>query len=69
MTGAIVTAVVDGTFDRWCAVGNDRVCTRSRPVPGISSVAHLRENRAAAELELSDEVMATLGKVAASIET
>jgi pyridoxine 4-dehydrogenase len=38
-------------------------------IPGTSSVAHLRENRAAAELELSDEVMATLGKVAASIET
>jgi aryl-alcohol dehydrogenase-like predicted oxidoreductase len=37
-------------------------------IPGTSSVGHLRENLAAAELELSDETLAaldTIGKVAA----
>lgn len=34
-------------------------------IPGTSSVAHLRENLAAAELELSDETMDTLNKLAA----
>jgi aryl-alcohol dehydrogenase-like predicted oxidoreductase len=30
------------------------------PIPGTSSVRHLEENVAAAELELSDEEVATL---------
>nr|WP_269816489.1 aldo/keto reductase [Caulobacter hibisci] len=34
-------------------------------IPGTSSVAHLRENLAAAELTLSEETMAELGAVAA----
>lgn len=35
------------------------------PIPGTSSVAHLRENLAAADLALSDETMAVLDGVAA----
>ncbi|WP_437620352.1 aldo/keto reductase family oxidoreductase [Sorangium sp. So ce1151] len=35
-------------------------------IPGTSSVAHLRENLAAAELELTDEAMAALDGVGAS---
>lgn len=34
-------------------------------IPGTSSVAHLQENLAAAELELSDEVMAELSAIGA----
>ncbi|WP_412060977.1 aldo/keto reductase [Rubrivirga sp. IMCC45206] len=34
------------------------------PIPGTSSVAHLEENVAAAELELSDELFASLDKAA-----
>ncbi|XXT19524.1 aldo/keto reductase family oxidoreductase [Sorangium sp. So ce429] len=37
-------------------------------IPGTSSVAHLRENLAAAELELPDEAMATLDGVGASAD-
>ncbi|XXX80663.1 aldo/keto reductase family oxidoreductase [Sorangium sp. So ce134] len=37
-------------------------------IPGTSSVAHLRENLAAAELELPDEAMAALDGVAASAD-
>ncbi|WP_437590211.1 aldo/keto reductase family oxidoreductase [Sorangium sp. So ce1000] len=37
-------------------------------IPGTSSVAHLRENLAAAELELPDEVMSTLDGVGASAD-
>jgi aryl-alcohol dehydrogenase-like predicted oxidoreductase len=33
-------------------------------IPGTSSVGHLRENLAAAELELSDEVLGELDGVA-----
>ncbi|XXX44382.1 hypothetical protein WME76_35070 [Sorangium sp. So ce119] len=36
--------------------------------PGTSSVAHLRENLAAAALELPDEVMAALDGVGASAD-
>jgi aryl-alcohol dehydrogenase-like predicted oxidoreductase len=35
-------------------------------IPGTSSVAHLRENLAAAEVEISEEMMAVLGRIAAS---
>jgi pyridoxine 4-dehydrogenase len=34
------------------------------PIPGTSSVAHLEENTAAAEIELSDEDFAAIGEVA-----
>ena len=34
-------------------------------IPGTSSVAHLRENMAAAELTLSPETLATLDGIAA----
>jgi pyridoxine 4-dehydrogenase len=34
-------------------------------IPGTSSVAHLRENLAAADLDLPDEAFATLDKVVA----
>ena len=33
-------------------------------IPGTSSLAHLRENLAAAELELPDEALGELGDVA-----
>ncbi|QGM97970.1 aldo/keto reductase family oxidoreductase [Methylocystis parvus] len=36
-------------------------------IPGTSSIAHLRENLAAAELELSDETLSALDGVAASV--
>lgn len=38
------------------------------PIPGTSSVAHLRENFSAAELDLPDEVFGALDSVAAQIE-
>ncbi|MNE45188.1 putative oxidoreductase YdbC [compost metagenome] len=38
-------------------------------IPGTSSVVHLHENLAAAELALSDEVMATLNALASSEES
>ena len=34
-------------------------------IPGTSSLAHLRENLAAAELELPDEMVAVLDRIAA----
>lgn len=39
------------------------------PIPGTSSIAHLRENLSAAGLDLPDEVLTTLDSVAAQIET
>ena len=36
------------------------------PIPGTSKVAHLEENVAAAEIELSDEEFDTLSKAAAA---
>ena len=33
-------------------------------IPGTSSLAHLRENLAAAELELTDEMVTALGGIA-----
>jgi aryl-alcohol dehydrogenase-like predicted oxidoreductase len=38
------------------------------PIPGTSSRAHLRENLAAAELQLSDEVLSRLDAIARSAE-
>ncbi len=38
-------------------------------IPGTSSVVHLHENLAAAELVLSDEVMETLNALASSEES
>jgi aryl-alcohol dehydrogenase-like predicted oxidoreductase len=37
-------------------------CSVMLPIPGTSSEEHLRENVAAAGLELSDEEMATIGR-------
>jgi aryl-alcohol dehydrogenase-like predicted oxidoreductase len=39
------------------------------PIPGTSSIAHLRENISAAELELPGEMFAALDSVAAQVET
>jgi aryl-alcohol dehydrogenase-like predicted oxidoreductase len=36
-------------------------------IPGTSSVAHLRENLAVAELDLRDDALATLDGVAADV--
>jgi aryl-alcohol dehydrogenase-like predicted oxidoreductase len=36
------------------------------PIPGTSKVAHLEENVAAAEIELSDEEFETLSNAASS---